>query len=37
MAEFQGLLLGLEAQNDRGGQGAFKFEIPVDMRETISQ
>jgi len=32
MAEFQGLLLGLEAQNDRGGQGAFKFEVPVEMR-----
>jgi mitochondrial chaperone BCS1 len=37
MAEFQGLLLGLEAQKDRGDQGAFKFEVPIDISETISQ
>jgi mitochondrial chaperone BCS1 len=37
MAEFQGLLLGLEAEKDRGDQGAFKFEVPIDIAETISQ
>jgi mitochondrial chaperone BCS1 len=37
MAEFQGLLLALEAQKDRGDEGAFKFEVPIDIPETISQ
>ena len=35
MAEFQGLLLGLEALNDRGEQGALKFELPVEVAETV--
>jgi hypothetical protein len=37
MAEFQGLLLGVEARNGRSDQAAFKFEDSVDIAESIAQ
>ena len=37
MAEFQGLLLGLEAQNDRCDQAALEFEVPIDIPEAITR
>lgn len=37
MAEFQGLLLGLEAQNDRCDQAALELEVPVDIPEAITR
>jgi len=37
MAEFQGLLLGLEARNGRADQAAFQFEDLADMADSIAQ
>jgi len=36
MAEFQGMLLGLEARNDRGDRVTLRFEESIDITESVA-